>query len=285
MKMKIGLILMSCKECGSIETKFDEILGEVCCSSCGLVVITEMFEETVRIINAEEPSHSKDKQLGSIIKGKGAYKFNRFHRNNVISQRIMNGINLCNMILANTPFIALKDRAQEVYLHLNNNGVFSSGFTYEARATAVVYFVLLENNTPHLLKELTSEFPETTKSAHKLIKKIKKHYKFVEVKNNQYVLSKTISSLDVPLSFYKNAEETLNFFDSLIKEHNITQPTHYCASICLITANLFNYTEISNIFISKKLGISRNLLRRDTKKLLSLIGFRLVREIKGKKLW
>ena len=75
---------MSCKECGSIETKFDDILGELCCSSCGLVIITEMFEETVRIVNAEEPSHSKDKQLGSVIKGKGAYKFNRFHRINVI---------------------------------------------------------------------------------------------------------------------------------------------------------------------------------------------------------
>ena len=276
---------MSCKECGSIETKFDDILGELCCSSCGLVIITEMFEETVRIVNAEEPSHSKDKQLGSVIKGKGAYKFNRFHRNNVISQRIMNGINLCNMILANTPFISLKDRAEEVYLHLNNHNIFSPHFTYETRATAVVYFVLLENNTPHSLKELTSEFPETVKPAHRLIKKIKKLYKFVEVNNNQYVLSKTISALDVPLSFYKDAEKTLIFFDEFINKHDITQPTHYCAAICLITANLCNYREVNYSYISGKLNISRNLLRKDTTKLISFFGFKLVRELKGKQLW
>ena len=46
--MNTELIGMRCDECGSRETSFDERLGERICDDCGLVIVVEQFEETVR---------------------------------------------------------------------------------------------------------------------------------------------------------------------------------------------------------------------------------------------
>ena len=41
-----------CEECQSQNNEFDERLGETVCKDCGLVLITEMFEETVHILDS-----------------------------------------------------------------------------------------------------------------------------------------------------------------------------------------------------------------------------------------
>ena len=38
---------MSCSECGEVETTYNEKIGETECVGCGLILITELFEETV----------------------------------------------------------------------------------------------------------------------------------------------------------------------------------------------------------------------------------------------
>ena len=51
-----------CEECQSQNNEFDERLGETVCKDCGLVLITEMFEETVHILDSTgELVHSPDK--------------------------------------------------------------------------------------------------------------------------------------------------------------------------------------------------------------------------------
>ena len=71
---------MRCPECNCEENEFDEVLGERTCKDCGLVLVTELFEESVHILDSTgELRHSSDKgQLGSVIAGAGSYKFNKF---------------------------------------------------------------------------------------------------------------------------------------------------------------------------------------------------------------
>ena len=40
---------MKCDECGSRDSSFDERMGERICNECGLVMVQEVFEETVRV--------------------------------------------------------------------------------------------------------------------------------------------------------------------------------------------------------------------------------------------
>ena len=44
---------MSCSECGEIETTYNEKIGETECVGCGLILITELFEETVSAYDAD----------------------------------------------------------------------------------------------------------------------------------------------------------------------------------------------------------------------------------------
>ena len=114
---------MICDECGCKEQTFDETLGEKVCADCGLVLVTEMFEETVHLLDTVgNLKHSADKgKLGSVITGKGSYKFNKFGKNSVIPQYIQNGIMHCNMVIAQVaPNMGLKERVETLYMQLFN---------------------------------------------------------------------------------------------------------------------------------------------------------------------
>ena len=98
--MKIEWILMICDECNNTETEYNESLGELVCKGCGLVLVTEMFEETVRLVDDGEKVRSSDKGiLGSVITGKGSFKYNRWGKQDTISPSIQTGLIHCNMVL------------------------------------------------------------------------------------------------------------------------------------------------------------------------------------------
>ena len=74
---------MKCVECGCLVFFYNERLGETECNDCGLLVATEMFEETVSpykygsdgLEGKAEMIHSRDARndrLGSIFRGKGS---------------------------------------------------------------------------------------------------------------------------------------------------------------------------------------------------------------------
>ena len=145
-----------CEECQSQNNEFNERLGEIVCKDCGLVLITEMFEETVHILDsAGELVHSPDKnKLGSVITGKGSFKYNKYGLNSVLPKHIQNGIRFCNMVLANVaPNSSLQARVEKLYIDCLNRNIFGRT-QYEARATAVVYYALKENGTPHTIKDV-----------------------------------------------------------------------------------------------------------------------------------
>lgn len=285
MKMQIK----TCDECGSKETEYNETLGELCCQECGLVIVTEMFEETVRIVNDGVVVASSDNgRLGSVITGAGSYKFNRWGKDSVFPKKVTDGFFHCNMVLsAVAPQMNLKGRTEELYLTFLNKGLFGRS-TYEARATAVVYYALLENGTQHTIKEVSVEFPDSMKQAKKLIRKIKQ---FVGVKklpyNPRYRLIKTVVSIAPnDLVFRKECESTLEYFEAIINQSDAytKNPTYYKA-ICWIAAKKMVHPTILKKTICEKTNTSERLLYGETKKILSLIGYTTAQQLKGKKLW
>ena len=119
---------MKCSECGCLVFNYNERLGETECSDCGLVVVTELFEETVRMVNDGNIVHSAERgELGSIITGKGSYKFNKRGMNNTIPKHISAGLRTCNMILSSLQIDhPLKDRVKECYLEAQKKGLFGN---------------------------------------------------------------------------------------------------------------------------------------------------------------
>ena len=278
-----------CDECGSNETEYNEQLGEICCKLCGLVIVTEMFEETVRIVdNGECVASSDNGRLGSVITGAGSYKFNRWGKDSVFPKKVIEGFFHCNMVLSNVaPQMKLKARVEELYLLFLNKGLFGRT-SYEARATAVVYYALLENGTQHSIKEVSEEFPDSMKSAKKLIRKIKQ---FAGTKklpyNPRYRLIKTVAKIAPDdLTFRREAENTLEFFESVTNQlGDFTKAPSYYEAICWITVNKIVHPTIKRKTISAKTGVAEKTIYLETKKLLSLIGYSKAHEMKGKQLW
>lgn len=287
-QMLIELILMNCDECGSNEQVYDEVMGERICKECGLVLVTEIFEQTTNVFDTnDELIHSAElNQLGSLIKGNGSYKYNRYGKANVLPKKILDGIYHCNMVLSNVaPQMSLKDRVEELYIQFMNKGLFGKT-TYEARATAVVYYALLENGTQHTIKEVSVEFPESLKSARKLIRKIKQT---VGVKNLPYNpnfrLVKTVQLITDDLVFLAEAEAALVFFENAILNSDYTKSPAYYAAICWIAAKRMVHPTILKKTVAEKTQTNVKTIYLETKKLITLIGFDNIKQIKGKQIW
>lgn len=279
---------MICDECGNNETEFNERLGETCCVECGLVIQTEMFEETTHILNSQgELVHSSDSRvLGSVITGKGAFKYNAHGKASVLPKKILEGLIHCNMVLTNVaPQMGLRDRVEEIYIRFMNKNLFGKT-TYEARATATVYYALLENGTEHSIKEVSEEFPDSLKSARKLVKKIKTAVGVSNLPYNpNFRLNRTAKLISNDLIFIAEAEAALVFFETKIANSNYTKSPAYYTAICWITAKRMVHPTILRKTIAEKTKTNVKTIYVETRKLLELIGYNNINEIKGKRIW
>lgn len=280
---------MICDECSSNDNYFDETQGERICNNCGLVLVSEMFEETVHILDkGGNVQHSADKgKLGSVITGKGSYKYNKFGKNSVIPQHIQTGIMHCNMVLAHVaPHLNLSERVEKLYLDLNNKAVFGRS-QYEARATAVVYYALRENGTPHSFSEVMGEFEPSLKVVKRLVRKINQIYRnqaTYKPINPQYLLEKCLIKITDDLVFKRQVIKVLEFFEAKVEQNTFNRGRSYYASIIWIASNIFVNTQITQVLITKQTGFSRFNIRRQTKEILSMIGLELASQVKGKQL-
>ena len=276
---------MRCTECGCEENEFDEVLGERACKDCGLVLITELFEESVHILDSSgELKHSSDKgQLGSVIVGKGSFKFNKFGKNSVMPKHIQTGLMHCNMVIsANIPHMNMKERVETLYIELLNKGLLVS-YSYEERATAVVYYALKENGTPRTFREICKEFTLKTKRVKRLVRKINQHYgnkvNCVPI-NPNYMLSQTLAVITKEPSFILQASKVLEVFETVINNSTYTKGTSYYAAICWITSNVC-LQDITRKYISETTGFSEWIIYRQTCLILGLVGLTSVKEVKG----
>lgn len=287
--MNVEWIKMMCQECGMKEFRFNETLGETECLSCGLIVHTEPFEQRVSIVNNGVLKHSKDKknQLGSIITGKGSYKYTKRGNNTAIPTHITKALTLCKMVLAsvaeNSP---LSDRVEEVYLELQKKNIFGNQ-TLENRATAVVHYVLRENKTPLPIKEITKEFNCNQKSVKKLVRKIGAFYKnrtiYVQA-DPHFLLSQTVVKITDDPFFLSLCEETMKALEPILERANYNKTPSYYACVAWITKNINLYSSITVSKISKATEIHRATIFKNTKNIIALLGYTDVKQMKGKKI-
>ena len=280
---------MKCVECKSNSSTFDERMGEHICNDCGLVIVTEMFEETVHILNTNSDLiRSADRgKLGSIIRGKGASRFNRGNNGWVIPSHIRQALLHCNMVLSNfSPSPSLKERVEKIYMECYNKNLFGR-VSYEDRASAVVFYALKERGTPLPLKEITAEFEVNPKHTRKIIRRINSLYRnqinYGET-NPAYMLEYTLLKITEDRSYLKQCLEVLVKFENIISNSDYTKSRSYYASICWITSNLFERREYSRKLIAKNTEIDEKCIYHQTKALMKLIGFSTVKEIKGKEI-
>jgi transcription initiation factor TFIIIB Brf1 subunit/transcription initiation factor TFIIB len=279
---------MRCDECNSDENEFDEALGEIVCKGCGLVLITEMFEETVRLVDDGEKVRSSDKGvLGSVITGKGSYKYNKWGKQDTISPSIQTGLVHCNMVLGTVcPQVNLKDRVRELYLILAPKGIFGKS-QYEARATALVYYALKENGTPHTFNDVCSEFNPPIKVVKRLVRKINQVFKnkvnHIPV-NPQYLLKQTVKKISSDVLFEQQCLKVLEHFEALLVETDFNKGRSYYASIIWIASNVYIRNDITQKLICQRTGFSPDKIWRQTKRILAMIGLTLVSQVKGQEL-
>jgi transcription initiation factor TFIIIB Brf1 subunit/transcription initiation factor TFIIB len=285
MKIKIELIGMKCDECNSVDNYFDERLGERVCSECGLVLITHMFEETTHILDSVgDVVHTADNdKLGSVITGQGSFKYNRF-QNPVVPKHITNGIMYCNMVLSNvTHSQESKDRVEKVYTELCSSVEGFTRYTYENRATAVVFYVLREAGTPSTMKEVCAEFEVEVKLVKRILRKINAYYKNASNRNTVspiYYLDKTVKSITNDLSFLNQCRTVLEKFETVIANSSFNKSKSYYASICWITSNIY-VREYTRTVIAEKSGYNEKCVYLQTRALLNLFGFTDVNDVKG----
>lgn len=277
---------MYCENCGKDSpSEFDERLGEHTCLDCGLVLVTEIFEQTVHILDSSgEVRHSIDNNLGSI---NAPNKLNRLNNRSIYSKSIIQGLIHCNMVLsAIQPNSPLKDRVEEFYLYCNRKAVFGRT-QYEARATAVVYYVLKENGTPHLLADVNSEFNARTKTVKRLLRKMNQLNRNVVSRkpiNPQYQLEQVLLKINAGSLFNKQCYEVLEHFESIIVNSDFNKGRSYYACIAWIAANCNVRRDITKQIISKRTKFSEWVIWRQTKAILNLVGKDNVKQIKGKKI-
>jgi len=267
---------MTCIECNENDFEYDERLGEKICKGCGFVEITERFEQSVSMYNVDGElirEATFRNTLGTFNKG----KYDSTETN------IQVGLVYCNLVLSsimiNHP---LRDRVEECYISCFRGNVFNNLYSYETRATALVYYVLKENNIPIKLSEVRKEFHCDMRKVNKLTRKIATHFGNSSV----YAKNNIIRELDILSREILDTAEFIGLCQELHialipKLNNFTKGRTYCASICLIVATA-NCLNIKQKVIAEKSGYSMVTIRKQALELLSFIGFSSLSEIKGK---
>ena len=279
---------MKCQECQSNEFEYNEVMGETACVDCGLIIITELFEETVRSVGNSKEVHTKEiGGLGSIIQQSGKLRKTqtRYGRKDA---HIRKGIVFANMVLTSiTNNRILTDRVDEVYRELYSKSIFSSFHPLEVRATAVVFFIMKENRTPVSIKEVSKEFNCQGKKLNRLIRKINSHYgnklKLLQ-EDPQYMLKKTASQITDDIVFLSRCMETLEFFEPIVEKSDYNKRGAYYESICWIAKNIFVHPTITLKLIAERSDYSRSAIKKQTKDLLGLIGLTTCAQVKGKQI-
>jgi transcription initiation factor TFIIIB Brf1 subunit/transcription initiation factor TFIIB len=269
---------MSCIECGEIDFTFNEKLGERVCSGCGLVEITELFEQSVSIYTLTGQvirSADFNKTLGTIHSG----KYQKAETN------IQVGLVYCNLVLSsimiNHP---LRDRVEECYLSLFRNHIFNNLYSYETRATALVYYVLKENGIPIRLSEVKKEFDCDMRKVNKLTRKIANHFGNTGVyarDNIVSMLDKTAREVKDTAEFITLCQEMHIMLEPKLEAHHFTKGRTYCAAICCIVASA-NCMQLTQKEISEATDFTMSTIRIQAKRILEFLGYISLREIKGK---
>lgn len=264
---------MVCVECGKNNFSFDEYLGESVCNECGLVMVTQPFEQEIRLYDENgNPIRSVDKLVGS----KAVNKYDR-----VMSSHVLRGLTLSKMCMASiTQSRSLMDRLENAYMSCFRGGVFGVS-SYEGRATALTYYLLRERNLPYTLKQVCAEFGSNRKEVSKIAKRIAKHFGSAGTTPMNYLALVEKYAMNLGgLDFSRSCEIVFSHFEKKLQDRQETIKPNYVGAIIYLT-NLLEYKRMTQSEVGEECGCSSRTVRMLSKELLAMIG-KTEKEIKGK---
>jgi len=247
-------------------------MGEKECQDCGLIVVTEPFDQTVSLFTHDgEIIRHGDRTLGS----RPVHRYERGKRSHVDV-----GLGFSKMLMSSlTNSKSQMERVENAYMTCFRAGIFSQS-TYEDRASALVYYVLRERNLPFTLKEVCAEYGSNQRLVAKVAKKISKHFK------NSGVFIQSLDSLVEKYSlqlgdryFASTCSMLLSFFEREYEMRTLTLNKSAVAGILYI-ANLCEFKQLTQKEVGDVVGVTSRTCRDTTKKLLRTVG-KTESEIKG----
>ena len=257
-----------CLECLSHSNYFDERLGELVCSDCGLVLVVEPFETRV--------NYSLDSN-------------NRVYSNKTTSadlresnKAILKGLRMCGVYLGKFGFPSLNERVSEVYHELFLKRIMSVE-TLEVKSVAVVAYVLFENRTPVTTKTICNEFFINTKQVNKLYKKIKNYYgkdTLRYVANDSYLIERVGYKLSNNVEIISILKDVAVYFEHELNKTHFNRGRTYIPAIIRIACLMYNI-DITSESIANKSGFSTTAIRTEMNKILNTLGLKK-EEIKNK---
>lgn len=260
--------MIKCLECNNLENEYNEQLGEIVCSSCGFVLIQNMFEErTSQVDGKGNIIHSKDThRLGSILK----------------SNSVERGLVYCNLVLSNIMTNhPLKLEVEKTYIECQRKRVYGNA-SFETRACATVYYVLKNNATPIPLKEIVSEYSCSLKLVRRIIKKMVKHYNNVSLNTKtqpSFLVEQLANKITSDLTFIHRCIEMCEEVEILLNQRPYNKrPSHYVA-ICYLVRLKYKY-KISREKFSEKTGFDVRTITNTANELAEFMGFKKAKEIK-----
>ena len=281
---------MVCPECNNDNKKFDERMGELVCQDCGLVLVTEPFEQTVSALNHNQTdwNHSAETKLGGLGT---AYTRGINSTANVskdlwkgIPTHILKGVHFCNMALnAVAPQMELHDRVAKLYVECNNKALFTS-HALEDRASAVVFYALKENNTPFTMKEVCAEYSSNPKHVRSIVRRINQAYgnRNCFSTNHEFSLSKEATKFNAGLEFENTCNKVLAKMESNMDELHFSRGKAYYAVICWYASLLLPNLSLTQKEIAEKTGFTAQTIKKKGTELCVLLGFKNTDEMKGK---
>lgn len=263
-----------CLECKSNSFSIDERMGELVCDDCGLVLITEPFEQTSYSYNSNgemirEPWRTPHTTVNMRSWGK-------------TDRAIHTGIAMCKILLSSlSESKVLRERIDSLYRTLYHKHVFTTS-TLEDRSAALVYFLLREQNLPYTLKEVCSEYDCVEKRVFKLSKKIAKSQgktAIFLISDSRPFAEKYAHKLG-DSQFVSKVGRLAYHYDELVTKTGDNLRPSSSVAFCYIVSIAENMS-MSQKTISEQTGISTKTIQMETKRLLKIKNTNK-KEIEGK---
>jgi len=264
---------MSCFECGEIETQYNSIIGETECASCGLILITELFEETVSAYDSEgnQLSSADWLKLGS----KPMHRYLDRENSNV-----QVGINMAKLLLGT--LVTTKSLRADIevnYLKAYRKQLFGN-YSLEDRATALVFYILRENNHPYTMKEVAEQYDANTKVAFVIVKRLSIAFGKKLNSDTRAFAEKYAFQTNAGVDYVGSCGLVADFFEGVCKVYDLNLKTTSSIAICWIVA-VAQYRQIKQFELCVIGGVDKTTIYRETKRLLSMVG-KTIEQIEGK---
>ena len=250
-----------CFECLSHSNYFDDRLGELVCSDCGLVLVVEPFETRVNFsLDSKNRVYSNKTTSTDLMESNKA---------------ILKGLRMCGVYLGKFGFPSLNERVSEVYHELFQKRIMTKE-TIEVKSVAVVAYVLFENRTPVTTKVICNEFYINLKQVNKLLRKIKKHYGMKILKcipSDDYLIERACNDLTSNRNTINNFKEVNVMLTNKLSNTHFNRGRCYIPAVIRVACLMYNI-DISANKIEKSSGFSTNAIRAEMNKILDTLGLK-----------